>query len=249
LRRRLVRRYHRRWLLVTVVTAVAVAGATGFLATGAATRVLRATGITPVAGLVCPPASSASPAACSLTTLPPGPSVAPRTGTSSPAAHPTGKAGHPEASSATKVQPVLAPQSVVRRMLRLINRARVKAGLPGYTLTAGLAASAARHDIRMASGCGLSQQCPGEPPLGARETAAGVDWAIAGENTGEGGPVAGSLPAIVKVGTVVTQDMLAEQPPSDGHLRNLLSTTFHHIGIAICWNAAGTVWVTEDFSN
>ena len=51
----------------------------------------------------------------------------------------------------------------------------------------------------MADGCGLSHQCPGEPALGARETAAGVQWTAAGENIGEGGPVAATTVASTTV--------------------------------------------------
>lgn len=38
----------------------------------------------------------------------------------------------------------------------------------------------------MAGGCGVSHQCAGEPPIGDRETVAGVHWTSAGENIGEG---------------------------------------------------------------
>jgi len=60
-------------------------------------------------------------------------------------------------------------------VLALINQARSAAGLPALTLTQGLEASSSAHNLLMASGCGLSHQCPGEPPAGDRETAAGVD--------------------------------------------------------------------------
>jgi uncharacterized protein YkwD len=101
----------------------------------------------------------------------------------------------------------------------------------------------------MASGCGLSHQCPGEPSLGARETAAGVQWTAAGENIGEGGPVASTTAAITQMALALTQDMLNEKPPDDGHRLNLLSSTFTHLGIAIYRSATGTVWMTQDFSN
>lgn len=81
--------------------------------------------------------------------------------------------------------------SAVQQVLSQINNARARAGLPDYTITAGLTTSADRHNSAMADGCGLSHQCPGEPTLGNRETDAGVDWSIAGENVGEGGRVAG----------------------------------------------------------
>jgi uncharacterized protein YkwD len=101
----------------------------------------------------------------------------------------------------------------------------------------------------MAQGCGLSHQCPGEPSLGARETAAGVHWTSAGENIGEGGPVADAQSAIAAMADGLTSDMLAEQPPNDGHRLNILSSAFHHIGIAVYLSSSGTVWMTQDFSN
>jgi uncharacterized protein YkwD len=101
----------------------------------------------------------------------------------------------------------------------------------------------------MAAGCGLSHQCPAEPSLGARETAAGVEWTAAGENIGEGGPVADTSAAITQMAVALTQDMLNEKPPDDGHRLNILSSTFTHIGITIQLSADGTVWMTQDFSN
>jgi uncharacterized protein YkwD len=134
-------------------------------------------------------------------------------------------------------------------VLAVINRARAQAGLPGYTVLSGLQASAGKHNSLMAGGCGLSHQCPGEPPLGERETAAGVSWTAAGENIGEAGPVADTTAAITQMAVALTQDMLNEKPPDDGHRLNLLSSTFTHIGIAIFRGSDGTVWMTQDFAN
>jgi uncharacterized protein YkwD len=47
----------------------------------------------------------------------------------------------------------------------------------------------------------------------------------------------------------LTQSMLNEQPPDDGHRLNILSSTFTHIGIAVYRDGSGTVWLTQDFSN
>ena len=134
-------------------------------------------------------------------------------------------------------------------MLALINQARSAAWLPPLTITAGLESSASAHNLTMAGGCGLSHQCPAEPDLGARETAAGVIWSACGENIGEGGPVADTNAAIAQMAVGLTQDMLNEKPPDDGHRRNILSTSFTHIGIAIYLDSSGTVWLTQDFSN
>ncbi len=134
-------------------------------------------------------------------------------------------------------------------MLALINQARASAGLAPLTVTAGLDSSASAHNATMAGGCGLSHQCSGEPDLGARETAAGVHWTAAGENIGEGGPVADSTSAIAQMAVGLTQSMLNERPPNDGHRQNILSTSFTHIGIAVFRDSSGTVWLTQDFSN
>ena len=127
-------------------------------------------------------------------------------------------------------------------------RDRVRA-VAGDVTSDGLGISSARHNAVMAEGCGLSHQCPGEPSLGQRETNAGVQWTAAGENIGEGGPVADSSSAIAQMATRITQSMLDEQPPSDGHRENILSRTFRFIGITVTRDSHGTVWMTQDFSN
>jgi uncharacterized protein YkwD len=134
-------------------------------------------------------------------------------------------------------------------VLALINQARASAGLRPLTVTAGLEASASGHNLKMAQGCGLTHQCPGEPAIGARETAAGVNWTAAGENIGEGGPMPDTTAAMAQMAVTLTQDMLNEQPPDDGHRLNILSSTFTHIGIAVYRDSSGTVWMTQDFSN
>jgi uncharacterized protein YkwD len=134
-------------------------------------------------------------------------------------------------------------------VLALINAARSAAGLPPLTITVGLDRSASAHNALMAAGCGLSHQCPGEPDLGTRETAAGVHWTAAGENIGAGGPVTATTAALTQLAVTLTQDMLNEQPPSDGHRKNILSPSFAHIGIAIYRAPSGTLWLTQDFSS
>jgi uncharacterized protein YkwD len=158
---------------------------------------------------------------------------------SSPSASPSPQASSPPAQQAT----------VATQVLAMINQARAQAGLPLYSLNAGLDNSAGAHNARMAAGCGLSHQCPGEPPLGTRETDAGVNWTSAGENIGEGGPVADTTAAIAQMALGLTQDMLNEKPPDDGHRLNILSSSFQIIGIAVYRDGSGTVWMTQDFAN
>jgi uncharacterized protein YkwD len=160
----------------------------------------------------------------------------------------------PSASQTSTSPPAGSPppgqeSEAASQVLALINQARAQAGLAAYTVTAGLDSSSAAHNARMADGCGLSHQCPGEPALGTRETDAGVNWTAAGENIGEGGPVSDTPSAIAQMAVTLTQDMLNEKPPDDGHRLNILSSTFTHIGIAVTIDSSGTVWMTQDFSN
>jgi len=157
--------------------------------------------------------------------------------------------GHSPAAPTPAATPGSADARAAASVLATINQARAQAGLPAYTVSSGLVTSAGRHNHLMADGCGLSHQCPGEPPLGDRETAAGVHWTAAGENIGEGGPVADTTAAITQLAVALTQDMLNEKPPDDGHRLNLLSSTFTHIGIVIYRDSNGTVWMTQDLSN
>ena len=225
----------------------------GYLATAATARILGWTGIATVSSSGCSSAPSPAASACfqaAAVAAAGRPSVSPATrpggiaSSAVPSAAPGGTAG----PAATTARAALA-EPAVRQVLKLINKARAGAGLPGYTLTGGLGRSSRRHDDLMAHGCGLSRQCPGEPSLGARETAAGVPWRTAGENIGEAGPVPDTAAAITMMALTLTRDMLGEKPPGDGHRLNLVNPAFHHIGIAIYRDMAGTVWLTQDFAN
>jgi len=241
-------------VLGLIATGVAVA-ALAFVATTTTARFLLASGTAVAAGQPCPAGSSAS-TACP-TAAPSAKPSARTAGTARPAAssspasaHPRGTASHsPDHATATSGPAMAGADPAVEQVLQLINKARAQAGLPGLTITAGLTTSSGRHNALMADGCGLSHQCPGEPSLGARETAAGVSWTSAGENIGEGGPVADSQSAIAQMADELTTDMLNERPPDDGHRMNILSSQFRHIGIAVTRDKHGTVWMTQDFSN
>jgi uncharacterized protein YkwD len=173
-------------------------------------------------------------------------SPAPKPRPASPPASPTAA---PAVSPSASATPVTSVSAAAASVLALINQARAQAGLPAYTILSGLQVSSVRHNQLMAGGCGLSHQCPGEPDLGTRETAAGVHWTAAGENIGEGGPVADTTAAITQMADALTQDMLNEKPPDDGHRLNILSSAFTSIGIAVVRSADGTVWMTQDFAN
>jgi uncharacterized protein YkwD len=213
-------------------------------------------------GVAAAGACAGSPAGIAIAAPPALATVPPRqaaTGPSTPASRRSpsrrppaigAASAQPAASTAASDSPPAAAGGTAAvQVLALINQARSAAGLPALTITSDLEASSSAHNLRMANGCGLSHQCPGEPPIGDRETAAGVDWTAAGENIGEGGPVAGIPAAIAQMAVGLTQSMLNEQPPDDGHRLNILSSTFTHIGIAVYRDSSGTVWLTQDFSN
>jgi uncharacterized protein YkwD len=190
-------------------------------------------------------ASAANPAAGPASTPSPPPPASP--GRTAIRDHGAERPASPSPSAAA---PASSQElTAAGQVLALINRARAQAGLPPYTLLGGLGSSAAAHNALMAAGCGLSHQCPGEPPLGTRETDAGVSWTAAGENIGDGGPVADTTSAIAQMAVTLTQDMLNEKPPDDGHRLNILSSTFQFIGIAVAVDGSGTVWMTQDFAN
>ncbi len=219
------------------------------------------TGIAMVTGAACGPAAAgacdATPVHIGVAKVPPSARPRRTSPTPAPSAHasPSPASSGPASSGPSATPAATATASSAQsgtpaaQVLALINQARSAAGLPALTITAGLDRSASAHNATMASGCGLSHQCPGEPDLGARETAAGVTWTAAGENIGEGGPVAGTTAAIAQMAVGLTQDMLNEKPPDDGHRKNILSSSFTHIGIAVYRDPSGTVWLTQDFSN
>jgi uncharacterized protein YkwD len=188
------------------------------------------------------PAAIAVAASPVVATMPPS-----RRQASAPAA--SARPSASAAASASASPPPAQGGTPAAQVLALINQARAAARLPALTITSGLEASSSAHNLRMADGCGLSHQCPGEPPIGTRETDAGVQWTAAGENIGEGGPVADTTAAIAQMAVGLTQSMLTEQPPDDGHRMNILSSSFTHIGIAVYRDSSGTVWLTQDFSN
>ena len=256
-------RRHDRSLVLSALFLVAAVAVAALIITHPPSHPARMTGATGPAQLTataagCPGVAAATPCARPLATSHHQPAVAPRTPAARHPHHsrrtpaPAASARPTPAATATgtpSAGPTAGLAAAAQRVLAFINQARAQAGLPAYTVLAGLDTSAGRHNAVMAAGCGLSHQCPGEPTLGARETAAGVHWTAAGENIGEGGPVAGTEAAIAQLAVGLTQSMLAEKPPDDGHRRSILSSAFTHIGIAVYRDSSGTVWLTQDFAN
>ena len=265
--RRLSRRA--RVVLCGLLVLPLLAGLAVYLTRGSVPAPASATGqlaVAPPASLLCDPSAAGSTGSCAAqpfhaavasvpASLSPRPSAARTrhrhvTPSPSASARPTAPSPTAPTSTASATSPAgTSSGSAAAQVLGLINQARSAAGLAPLTITTGLNSSASAHNSRMAGGCGLSHQCPGEPDLGARETAAGVHWTAAGENIGEGGPVANTTAANAQMAVGLTQAMLNEKPPDDGHRRNILSSSFTHIGIAVFRDSSGTVWLTQDFSN
>ncbi|WP_052888059.1 CAP domain-containing protein [Thermogemmatispora carboxidivorans] len=149
----------------------------------------------------------------------------------------SGPYGTPPAESSQESQ-------LRQQLFALINHDRASQGLPAYTLDGTLSAGARLHSWNMAH-CGLSHACSGEAAPCDRISAEGITWNVCGENVG----YASASPDAWGGVQLIESSMLNEQPPNDGHRRNLLSSSFHRVGIGIYLDSQGYVWVTEDFTN
>lgn len=254
-----------------VGTVAVVSGAVAIAATGSSSGQVRSLSVAdPARARVVPatPGSSASnpatktspdasPSAVATQSLNPTTPTRSAPSKPKPTPHSSSRSTTPPTTS-TPSQPVSSPvpsaappssASAEDQVLAVINKARADQGVPPLTRISGLNASSAAHNHVMLSGCGLNHICPGEPDPGARETAAGVAWSVVGENIGDGGAALGSASSIADMAVGLTNSMLAEKPPNDGHRQNILSTDFHHIGISVIQDSSGKVWLTQDFSD
>lgn len=131
-----------------------------------------------------------------------------------------------------------------QQLFDLINKDRAsEAGRPAYTLNSVMSDGARLHSWKMAS-CGLSHQCSGELAPCDRVSKEGISWTTCGENVGYSSPSPTAWDAV----QAIEKSMLNEPPPA-GHRANLLSSSFHRIGIGIYIDTKGYVWISEDFAN
>ena len=168
-----------------------------------------------------------------------------------PTASPTGAPTPTKAAGPARnpAPPLPGVSAAAQAVLEQVNAWRTAAGLRPYVMLPGLIASAHKHNLTMAAGCGLSHQCKGEAPFGDRIHAEGVNWSSAGENCGVGGGVANTTTAVTGSATGLDRGMFNEKAPNDGHRRNLLSSGFTHIGIDVIRDSKGNVWITQDFTS
>jgi uncharacterized protein YkwD len=188
--------------------------------------------------------TSASPSATPSATKSPSPSASPKKTVTT---RPTVKPSKTTKASTQGTVPKTG-DAVLDAVLSHINAARADEGLGALTLDASLSKASALHNQLMINGCGLSHQCSGEKGLGDRFTAQGVKWNSAGENIGFGSSGASNAD-IIKAANGLTDSMLAEVPPNDGHRKNLLNKGFGHIGLSIVRDSKGITWMTQDFVN
>ncbi|GCE30382.1 hypothetical protein KDA_58660 [Dictyobacter alpinus] len=176
------------------------------------------------------------------------PTVAP-TPTPVPVIVPTQAPPAPTAPAMVPAQPPASTgggnsmQPAAQAVFTLINQERASMGLGPLTWSAQLVQSAHNHNQTMAAANQLSHQLPGEPYFGDRERQAGVNWVAGAENIGVGY----GDPTTASVG--LNKAMFGEQPPDDGHRRNILSTSCTMIGIDVLVDTAHSrIWLTEDFA-
>jgi len=180
------------------------------------------------------------------TTAPSTPTTVPsRSGSSAPTTSaPT--TSTPVGNTANTTTASTAPAQAV---LNQINKVRAANGAKALTMNSQLVAAAHQHNLVMAGGCGLSHQCSGEGNAGARISAQGLNWSAYAGNIGYGSTSAATDAAYTATATRVTQSMIDEVAPNDGHRRNILNPSLGRIGIDLHRDAKGTLWMTQDFSN
>lgn len=144
--------------------------------------------------------------------------------------------------------PPPAAGGVLGAVLAHINAARAAAGRNPLALDDNLSTAAAAHTRLMIDQRGLTHQGRGEEKLGVRLAAAGTRWRRCAENVGYQSCDLGDA-ALIRAANDMTDRMLGETPPDDGHRRNLLDANLARCGLALLRDARGTAWMTQDFTD
>jgi uncharacterized protein YkwD len=182
----------------------------------------------------------------------PKPTTIPHPVSTRPPAPPSGSGGGSNSGGGGDGSPTPTPppapsgaSQLEQQLFALINSDRAAQGLYPYVLNSTLSGGARQHSVVMSGSCGMNHQCPGEPDSCTRETNEGISWTSCGENIGYTGPNPTDWAGVQGI----EQDMLNEQPPNDGHRLNLLSSSYHRVGVGIIIDSKGLVWITEDFAS
>jgi uncharacterized protein YkwD len=127
-------------------------------------------------------------------------------------------------------------------VLSELNSERAKHGLRALKMNSELVSAAHKHNLAMAKADTLSHQLKGEAALGSRVSAAGYRWSAVGENVAYNGRR--SQDGVL----AVQKAMYNEDPPDDGHRKNILSKTYVDVGIDVISDSVhGKVWLVTDF--
>jgi uncharacterized protein YkwD len=193
-------------------------------------------------------AASGDVSTTALPTLTSTPSAGPASAGPGTVASPTAGPTVTTKTTPPRPQPTGLP-GVAQQLLDQINAWRAQADQPPLVMATGLVASAHKHNLRMSAGCGLKHQCSGESGLGQRISAEGINWRAVAENIAWSSEVPNTTSAILSAARGLNVSMHNETPPEDGHRRNMLSPSYHRIGIDVIRDADGEVWLTQDFAN
>ena len=156
----------------------------------------------------------------------------------------TSSAPHTTSAPPTSAAPagIVDEPSYATAVLNMLNSERASHGLPVLVSNSKLVCSAYHHNLNMAAANTMSHQLPGEPDVGARESACGYTWTRWAENIGW------STDLSVNGATSLETEMYNEVPPNDGHRLNILSPNLTQIGVSVIIdNTHHKVWLTEDF--
>jgi uncharacterized protein YkwD len=146
----------------------------------------------------------------------------------------------PQHANAATAQP--STTTMATNMLKAMNSERHAHHLPALTMNSHLITSAHRHDLTMARANSMSHQLPGEAVFSSRITKAGYIWRAAGENIGW------TSPQTMNGLYGLQRTMYNEKAPDNGHRLNILSKTFHQVGINIYLDpSTHKLWFTQDF--
>lgn len=126
--------------------------------------------------------------------------------------------------------------------LQLHNQARAAAGVPALVLDSAINTAATRNAQDMATQGYFAHVSPqGKQPWDwMRE--AGVVFHAAGQNIGMDPSGASSTNASIKR---LFDMMMAETPPNDGHRVNILSATYHRLGVGTATSGGKLYWVCD----
>jgi uncharacterized protein YkwD len=132
---------------------------------------------------------------------------------------------------------------IANAIYNLINQERAQNGLAALGRSGQLNSSAHGHNVAMANSGDFAHQVPGEASLGPRISATGYHWTSAGEN------IAWGSYASVSFGESLETEMYNEPPNQENHRANILSSSFHNVGVDVITDGSGKMWITCDFGS